>query len=265
MKRRLFYTKKTLYWFRILSILCALLLTVSEICGLYKIFTNKGYNLIDNYTKFGHCINIISILFFSFTFFFPQKFGFTAIVSFVYATSIIFFETKNHMGIMMYFLGTEILFARGLMKEHQRTKLIILLIFLFCLILGQLRFGINAFLNLLFTSIGFCLVFGLFIFFLRAYCLNNLMYEDKKLNLACYPKLTERDYEILKMIQQGEKYTLIAKHNCLSLGSLKNRLHIVFDILETGDKQGFLSYYSDWELCYNPETAEEDFARMHRN
>ncbi len=76
--------------------------------------------------------------------------------------------------------------------------------------------------------------------------------EDKKLNLASYYKLTERDCRILQKIQNGEKYSIIAKEVNITEGSLKNRLHFVFSTMETGDKQGFLSYYDDYELYFDP-------------
>lgn len=39
----------------------------------------------------------------------------------------------------------------------------------------------------------------------------------------------------------------------MSLGSVKNRLRVIFDELEVGDKQGFLNKYSDFEICYGAE------------
>lgn len=38
-------------------------------------------------------------------------------------------------------------------------------------------------------------------------------------------------------------------------GYLKNRLHLVFTIMEVGDRQGFMTFYDDYELSYDPETA----------
>ena len=111
-------------------------------------------------------------------------------------------------------------------------------------------------------NLGVILVLGLFTFFLRAYYLDSIMYEEKRLNIASFPDLTERDLRILKKIQDGYKYYMIESKEDYSEGGLKNRLHKVFKILEVGDKQGFLSCYSDWELYYNPQTAEADLAKM---
>ena len=38
-------------------------------------------------------------------------------------------------------------------------------------------------------------------------------------------------------------------------GSLKNRLHLVFTILKVTDRQGFMTFYEDYELFYDSETA----------
>lgn len=267
MKKKLLYTKKTLYFFRILSLICALLLICAEVWSLSRgvLFELRNGHSIGLYHSLSHCISLLSIIFFVLTFFLPQKFGFTSIIAYAYGFLITFFEPDNYMGFMMFYLGTAILFARGFMQNHKKIKVSLLLFFLLIFVSGQVRFGFHVFLKLFLENSGGILVLSLLVFFVRAYCLNNLMYEDKRLNLACYPKLTERDCKILKMIQQGEKYSVIAKQHCLSHGSLKNRLHEVFDILETGDKQGFLSYYSDWELCYNLETVKEDLERIHRN
>ena len=39
----------------------------------------------------------------------------------------------------------------------------------------------------------------------------------------------------------------------MSLGSVKNRLKVIFDEIGAGDKQGFLNKYSDYEICYGEE------------
>ena len=264
MNRRFLYTKKALFSFRIISLLCGLLLIVSEVWSLFGgvLADLRMGQEVDFHIIFCHFINLSAIIFFAITIFSPQKFGFTAIIAFVYSASIIPFEPENYMGIMMFFLGTAILFARGLMKEHQKEKLVILFISLLGLLLTQLRFGLSVFGSSFIISIGGILVLGMLVFFLRAYYSNNLIYEEKKLNIASFPGLSERDFRILQGVQVGMKYLSIANEMNLTEGTIKNRMHQIFNILETGDRQGFMSYYSDWELYYNPQTAEADLAKM---
>lgn len=259
MKRIFFYTKYALRCFRIISIVCSILLLIIEPYNI-QYLTREISNLQESFPYsllICDIINIITLFFFMFSTFFPKKFGGLSIVAFLYATTLIIFEPENYMGILMFFLGTSLLFVRGLLKKHKKTKLILLGILLLVLCLTSLRFGVKVFLNYFITNLGGILVISIFIFFMRSYYANTLIYEDKKLNLASFPKLTERDCRILQKIQKGEKYIVIAKDENITEGSLKNRLHFVFDTMETGDKQGFLSYYDDWELYYKPDNLEK--------
>lgn len=87
---------------------------------------------------------------------------------------------------------------------------------------------------------------------IMCYYLNTVYYEYKKLNIALYQGLNERDCRILKSIQQGQKYYVIAKDLNISLGHLKNRLHFIFTTIQCGDKQGFMSFYDDYDIIFEP-------------
>ena len=117
---------------------------------------------------------------------------------------------------------------------------------------SHIRFGIHHFITFFFTILGWLLLLGLLIFFLQTYFTNSFIYENKKLNIAKYKNLNERDYRILKRIQKNEKYFSIANEEGLSQGYLKNRLHLIFSTIECGDKRGFMSFYDDWELIFDP-------------
>lgn len=143
------------------------------------------------------------------------------------------------------------------MEKHKTIKILIIGIFLLCLILSYFRFGLKKFFNYFLYNFGGILILLLLVFTIYAYYSNTIICKDKKLYLESYPELNKRDFEILKKIQQGEKYTAIARELHITSGTLKNRLHFIFSILETGDKQGFLSCYSDWELCYSNEKNHE--------
>ena len=252
--RKIFYTKKALCCFRVISFLCAVLLIFIEV--FFKKVSIREIlqtGILDFSSFFSNIFNIIVIFLCLFLVLFPTRFGILSFIAFVYSSAIIVFEPLNGMGILMYFLGTALLFARGLMNKKRKLKLIFLCIFLCLLNLTQLRYGFRNFFYYFLITLGYVFVLCFYTFFMSSYHLNTLVYEDKNLNLAKYPKLNERDYRILQKIQSGDKYANIAKDENLSEGSLKNRLHFVFDTLETGDKQGFLSLYSDWNICYIPE------------
>ena len=73
---------------------------------------------------------------------------------------------------------------------------------------------------------------------------------DKILNIADYSETTERDAKWLTLVQQGVKYEAIAIDYELTLGTVQNRLNKIYHILETGDRIGFLSIYSNAEIVY---------------
>ena len=70
------------------------------------------------------------------------------------------------------------------------------------------------------------------------------------LNLAEYPETTDRDAKWLTLVQQGVKYEAIAIDYELTLGTVQNRLNKIYHLLETGDRIGFLSIYSNAEIVY---------------
>ena len=255
MKHKFFYTKYALRCFRLISISCALFLIITEISHFFtgKAITNIIKEHSINYYNFMFRIfNFITIVLFLVIAVFPKKIGLLSCTAFFYSFTIIPFEPRNYMGLLMYVLGISILLARGLMKNHKKTKLIILGCVYFALLLTHLRFGFHNFINYFVINAGGILVLALAIFFFHGYYLNTIMFEGKKLNLALYPKLNERDCRILQGIQKREKYSVIANNEGITEGTLKNRLHEVYNILECGDKQGFLSYYEDWELLFDP-------------
>lgn len=77
--------------------------------------------------------------------------------------------------------------------------------------------------------------------------------KNRRLDIKEYPDLKKRDAEWLSEIILGNKYEMIAIESKMSLGSVKNRFKIIFDVLETGDKQGFLNKYSEYEICFGEE------------
>lgn len=256
MKRKLFYTKYAITSFRIIAYICILLLVTVEIANTFSgqsILNIVKKKPIDFYTLCFRVFNIISIILFIIISIFPQKICIFSFITFFYAFSIVPFEPENYMGLLMYVLGTSALLARGVMKKNKKLKLIILSLIYFVLLLTHLRFGVSNFINYFLINIGGILVLALFTFFIHCYYVNTIVYEDKKLNIAEYPELNERDCIILQQIQNKQKYSTIANSVGLSEGALKNRLHFVFDTLETGDKQGFMSIYDDWEILFNPQ------------
>lgn len=261
MKRKIVYTKFALKGFRLIAMACALVLSFSIVYTFHNDILPhlKTENTVSLYKLFYTCFDIIILGCCIFLIFFPQKFEVTSFISFSYSAMIIPFEPENYMGLLMFFLGLILLFVRGLMKKHTKCKLILLAILFLALQFCNIRFGLKSLIRYFIANTGAALVIAISVFLLYSYFQATLIKnEEKKLNLASYNRLRERDCRILKQIQSGTKYSTIAKGEGMSEGYLKNRLHLIFSELEVGDRQGFMTFYSNYEIFYIPETDVND-------
>ena len=99
------------------------------------------------------------------------------------------------------------------------------------------------------------------IFFIYQFAKQNGVREgskDKVLNLAQFKGLDRSDMILLQDIMTQMKYKEIAKKIHGSEGALRNKLSRIYKILEVGDRTGFLTIYSGYELIYDPEAVEKE-------
>ena len=61
---------------------------------------------------------------------------------------------------------------------------------------------------------------------------------------------------LLQQVHDNKKYKEIAQSIHGSEGALRNKLSKIYKILEVGDRTGFLTIYSGYELIYEPEQSE---------
>ena len=86
---------------------------------------------------------------------------------------------------------------------------------------------------------------------------KNLATKDKVLNLAEFKGLDRSDMYLLQQVLDNVKYKEIAQKIHGSEGALRNKLSKIYKILEVGDRTGFLSIYSGYELLYEPEAVNQ--------
>ncbi len=259
-KTKFFYTDYALRCFRNIAIICCVLLFTARVFKLFTFYIpcikeNKFFSLGQ---CFENIINFLALILFAIIAIVPRKFGLTAYIAFMYALDIIPTEPENLMGPLMFFLGICLLAVRGFFKDKRKLKICILFLIYMGAMMLNLRLGFGRFLHFCIFQAGGILVLALIVFFVHNYDVDTLMFQDKKLNLASYPGLDIRDCDILQRIQKKEKYSSIARDIALSEGALKNRLHFVFKTLGVGDRNGFLTYYSDWEIFFDLKSAEKD-------
>ncbi|MBP5748788.1 MAG: hypothetical protein J6W63_10550, partial [Treponema sp.] len=133
--------------------------------------------------------------------------------------------------------------------SHKLVKIAALILLYLIPLLFNLRFGIDFFVKQLFDIIQIILVTFCMIFILYEYQKAQVS-TDKVLNLADYPETSERDAKWFCLVQKGVKYEAIAIDYSLTLGTVQNRLNKIYHILETGDRIGFLSLYSNAKIIF---------------
>lgn len=241
---------------RIVAILASILFLVSNIFRLASI-DNGYYSLkeLDEILTFSfNWINIVLCIFLAI---FPKKIEIITILAFL-ISFYCFLDYSNPMAILMFFLGYNTLLARGFFNKQKKRKYSFLIIFYLLLWMISIRFGVQKFLIGLLIKIAYSFILILTYFFFT-YFLH--IQEEKKristLNIAEYKNLDSRDAKILNMILSHIKYEAIAPEVSLGLGSLKNRLKIIYNILEVGDKHGFLNKYEGFEIIYEKEYIDK--------
>lgn len=184
--------------------------------------------------------------------FLPTKIKLISLIAFMYSGLILVFDIENPMGVFMFFLGIASLVARGFYSKRAKLKILLAFIFFFGLLLSELRFGFALFFKYLIEKIGYSVVTFVILFFLWSYLKNiyDSKSSDKILNLYEYKGLKKRDAKWLCLVQKNEKYDNIARECGMSSGFVKNRLKIVYSILEVGDRTGFLNRFGDFDIVY---------------
>lgn len=213
-------------------------------------------NEINEIEIFALILNSVNMVLFCFSAIFPQKIAIWSVITLIYSVVILVLEPQNNMGLFMFFLAIIILYARGFYNKHKKIKNIIS-ISIFCgLVFSEIRFGLKIFLNAFVEKLGYSFVLWLSFFFVQTYMIDLFKTNNsiKKLDLKKYPKLKLRDAKWLAAIINKTKYEVLAIESKMTIGSVKNRLKIVFDVLEVGDKQGFLNKYSEYKIYYGRQS-----------
>ncbi len=246
------YSKKVKIIFRIISSIAILILIISNV---NKILSFGPKDLINQKIEFFTAIlNCVAIVLFSLFIIFPSKLGICSGISLLYGSLILVFEPYNNLGILLFFLAVLILDIRGYNKNKYVFGIISTSIYII-LVLSELRFGFSIFLQCVIEKLAYTFILFLLAFFGKVHItdLLNSRASNKTLDIQNYPVLKRRDAEWLGKILNGEKYEAIAIESKMNIGSVKNRLMIIFKELGVGDKQGFLNKYSDYTISFGED------------
>lgn len=239
-----FYSKTFLTFIRITSIIFIGILIYLTGHAVYDVFFIKDYGCI-----FGLISGPLSIIIVIFVVINPQKLS-------LFVPPLLLYSVSNSIGnanpvfpIIFLELAAVLLWVRGFFNNRRGIKISLLILVYLVPLLFQLRFGWDFFANQLLDILQIILVTFCIIFLIYEYMKTQTV-KDKVLNLAEYPETTERDAKWLTLVQQGVKYEAIAIDYELTLGTVQNRLNKIYHILQTGDRIGFLSFYSNAKIIY---------------
>lgn len=193
----------------------------------------------------------ISILLITPLLFFPSKIEIFSVASLLFSVYLLlqycFYEKPASM--LLYALFSAILFSRGYYRKHRFLKTSLTVLFFLILFSLQLRFGMQAFCKSLFTLAWYSLNIFLILFFYYLYLRNQGKARiEKVLNLSQFSELTERDKEWLRLVQKETKYDTIASQYSVTTGTVKNRMHFIFDVIGVSDRIGFMATYGGFDL-----------------
>ena len=198
-------------------------------------------------------VNTVCLIFFIIFLFLPQHFIIFAIISFLYSFKIIIVDTiaEYPIGQLLYLMGVSCLVFLGFYRYNRLPKIIISIVTNYALIFLSLRYGTEVFINSLITAIGYTLVFFVTLFFsVNFFRFLYGMKHARIWDLSQYPELTERDKEWLKQILEEKRYEEIAADSGITVGTLKNRMHQIFNIIGIDDRISLLATYSGYEVKF---------------
>ena len=236
---------------------------VVELLGILRLFLRTGFTLqvqeITNLQTFlvsdlnMAIVDLISLVFFIIVLFVPKHFVLFSIISFLYSFKILLVDTvvKYPIGQLLYLMGTSCLVFLGVFRYHRNPKVIATVLINYILIGSNIRFGLDVLINSLIYAIGYTLVFFVTLFFAANFFRFLYVTKHTKVwDLSQYPELTNRDKEWLKQILEERRYEEIAADSGVTVGTLKNRLHQVFNIVGIDDRISLLATYSGYEIKF---------------
>ena len=246
----------------VIRLFCILGIAV-EVLWILRLFLRTGFILeisnINNLNSFlmsdlnTTIVNCICLILFIVFLFIPQHFIIFSIISFLYSFKIILVDTvaEYPIGQLLYLMGVACLVFLGFYRYRRPPKIIITITINYALIITNIRFGFDVLIKSLITTIGYTLVFFVTLFFSAGFF--RFLYTMKHArvwDLSQYPELTERDKEWLKQILEEKRYEEIAANSGITVGTLKNRMHQIFNIVGIDDRISLLATYGGYEVKF---------------
>lgn len=264
MKLNNIYSKKTLKGIKIIAAATLILLLITTSRNIYDFISNNFYNSFDLSTKISVILSIfldfIIIIFSAVLIKYPHRFFLIGIASLMFSIAAAIYNTDSFTNFLMLTVAISTFLFRFNYKNHKKLMAVIFLPVILFELFFPLTQSISLFIELSYQKLLITFTVGISTFFFCEYKKQNVLREtikDKVLNLADYKGIERSDLYLLQDVMNNIKYKEIAKKINGSEGALRNKLGKIYKILEVGDKTGFLSIYSGYNLIYEPKQKTE--------
>lgn len=253
------YSHNVLFTVRCFAVTTLLLLGIALSVSIPNLIRNDFYGIYDRFVQIQRIItiiiNIIVCIFAIILIFHPQRFFLIGIGGLLYSLSLSFFSGQNSMGIMMLSVAISTFLIRyGNNKSKKFPVIFFSSIYILELLFPLFR-GAEDYFRIVMLKFGLTFTLIVSVYFFTEYAKHAGIKQgtnEKILNLALYPGLERSDLSLLQEVLNNVKYKEIARKLHGSEGALRNKLSRLYKILEVGDRTGFITLYSGYELVYEP-------------
>jgi hypothetical protein len=176
-----------------------------------------------------------------------MAFSVYAILSAMYA-AVNLVDGGNYTTVFFTVIAGLCAYRRGFFQHFAKAKIAVIAGTFLALLCTQLRYGTTMFLQSL-ADVFATLLFLAIILLLLANEIRQFMQKkaSRILELRLYPDLTERDRDFVRRIFAYEKFDTIARVHKLQLSTVKNRMRVIYQILDVVDKKDMLMKYTSCE------------------
>lgn len=185
----------------------------------------------------------------------PQKLFLIGIGSLLFSILMSVVGRNSYMCILMYSLSYATFLLRFDSRKYKKLTFLIFLPVIIFEFLAPLMDSLTFFIDMTIQKIGVIFALFLIIYFFSECAKQKSIKqntEKKVLNLADYEGLERSDLFLLQDVMDNVRYKNIAEKINGSEGALRNKLSQIYKILEVGDKIGFITIYSGYDLIYEP-------------
>lgn len=250
---------KTVRYISLITFFLLIFTTTLSTKEYFELVYGKDLHIINTIAYCsGLLVNLTTIVFAVILIFHPQRFFLIGIGSLLQSLGGASFNPYSYMCMLMLGITAGTFLVRtNNPNAKKRIFILIGITYLYELFIPLIYDNTN-FLDFAIERFGATFAILICIFFFYQFAKQKGIREGSKekiLNLAKFKELDRSDMLLLQDVLNQMKYKEIAQKIHGSEGSLRNKLSKIYKILEVGDRTGFITIYSGYELIYDPKSV----------